>query len=202
MALTEKDRKQLLAFLIILAVGFVVLFWMMWRDPKVQEANQLQQQIDSLERRVDSARRVLAQGTIETLRQRIADYEASLVLMRRLVPEENEIAGLIDDIASRAGLRGVEIGQFNPMTREAGAAFDIYRYRLNVFGHYDEIGEFLSDVASLPRIMVPYQVSLTRASPTAQQTYSDTTGGLLEAQFLLRTFVTQQAAGGETGASP
>ena len=51
--------------------------------------------------------------------------------------------------------------------KKAQPAFDIYRYRLQVYGHYDQIGEFLADVASLPRIMVPQRLVL---KPAGQQT--------------------------------
>ncbi|MBI3082688.1 MAG: type 4a pilus biogenesis protein PilO, partial [Gemmatimonadetes bacterium] len=64
----------------------------------------------------------------------------------------------------------------------------------SVIGHYDEIGEFLADVASLRRIMVPLEVAVTRASQTAANTYRDTTGALAQATFQLRTFVKPGAA--------
>jgi type IV pilus assembly protein PilO len=112
------------------------------------------------------------------------------------VPAENEVPQLIDDIASRAALRGVNIAEFSRQSREQGGMFETYRYRLQVFGHYDQIGEFLSDVASLPRIMVPYNVSITPVVEQQAQLYADTTGALLQATFMVRTFVKSTTAGG------
>jgi Tfp pilus assembly protein PilO len=66
-------------------------------------------------------------------------------------------------------------------------AFDIYRYRFQVYGHYDQIGEFLADVASLSRIMVPQDLVLRPASQQTQKLVGDTLGALLEASFDLRT---------------
>lgn len=196
MALSQKDRQQLLFLLIILAVGAVGAFWFLWRQPQMQQLATAQEEIDSLSAAVDSARQDLARGTVEDLRQRAEDYEASLRLMRQLVPLETEMPTLIDDIASRATLRGVHVEQFNPATTAAAGAFDVQRFQLTVVGHYDAIGEFLADVASLPRIMVPYELTLAAATLTAQTTYGDTTGALLEAQFELRTFVKPPAARG------
>ena len=51
------------------------------------------------------------------------------------------------------------------------------------------MGEFLSDIASLPRIIVPQDVVLRAAQQQAQKLLGDTTGALLEAQFGIRTFV-------------
>ncbi|MBI2536578.1 MAG: type 4a pilus biogenesis protein PilO [Gemmatimonadetes bacterium] len=194
MALDAKQRQQLLGFAIFLAVVAVVAFWMYWRAPKVAEMAGMRIRIDSLQARVDSARRDLASGTVEALRRRVRDFEASLGVMRTLVPTGAEVPSLIDDVSARAKRRGVEIAEITPMSPDPGRPFETHRYRFSVIGHYDEIGEFLADVASLRRIMVPLEVAVTRASQTAANTYRDTTGALAQATFQLRTFVKPGAA--------
>ncbi len=198
MALTEKDRKQVLTAVIVVAVALSAAFWFLWRAPKMDEVNALQREVDSLQTQIDIARRELAQGTVEQLRERIQRLEGSLGLMRQLVPAENEVPQLIDDIAARASLRDVNIAEFARQAVEPGAMFDTYRYRVQAFGHYDQVGEFLSDIASLQRIMVPYELTLRPAQDAAEQLYADTTGALLEARFEIRTFVKSQAAGGDS----
>lgn len=195
MALSERDRKNVLILVIVIAVAAAAGFWFLWRAPRAQETAQLQAEIDSLQARVDQAKRDLAGGTVEDLRQTIAQYESSLGIMRQLVPAENEVPQLIDDIASRASLREVNIAEFARQAQDPGGIFDTYRYRLNVFGYYDQIGEFISDVASLPRIMVPYDLMLSPADDAQMGLYGDTTGALLRAQFFVRTFVKSQAGG-------
>lgn len=194
MALGAKERQQLLIIAIVLAVGGAVLFWMYWRAPRVAELASMRVRLDSLQEQVDSAKKDLAAGTVEALRQRVRDYEGSLRLMRTLVPTGAEVPSLIDDVSSRAKRRNVEIAEITPMSPEPGKPFETHQYRFAVVGHYDEVAEFLSDVASLRRIMVPFDVSVTRASQTAVKTYSDTTGALTQATFRLRTFVKPSAA--------
>ncbi len=201
MALTDRDRKQVLALVIIVALAAAGAFWFLWRAPKAERIAELQTEVDSLQARVEAAKQDLAQGTVEELRVRIAVYERSLGLMRRLVPAQNEVPQLIDDIAARAALRNVNIAEFARSSVEPGPIFDTYRYALQVFGHYDEIGEFMSDVASLARIMVPYDVTVSTAQDVAEALYADTSGALLEARFQVRTFVKSQSAGG-TSESP
>src|SRR5881409_2750013 len=113
--------------------------------------------------------------------------------MRRLVPDRNEVPTLIDDISTKAKVRGITIGKIQPLLPEPGSPFDTYRYRLEVYGHYDQIGEYLADVASLPRIIVPQDVMLSAASPAAQKLLGDTAGALLLAEFSIRTFVKASA---------
>jgi type IV pilus assembly protein PilO len=199
MAMDPKQRQQLMLLLIVVAVGAAGLFWYMWWKPKGVEVAGLHTEIDSLNTVIDAAKRDLRAGTIEDLRRRTADYEAALGLMRQLVPAQNEIPTLLDDIASRASLRGVEMANFALQGTEPGPVFDTQRYQITVFGHYDEVGEFLADVASLQRIMVPYNVSMTPAQSAAQQAYADTSGALIEAKFLLRTFVKSQSGGTSEG---
>src|SRR3989449_3090312 len=125
----------------------------------------------------------------EDLRRKVEKYQAMLGLMRRLVPEKNEVPALIDDISTKAKVRGINIGRFEPLAVEPGPPFDTYRYRMEILGHYDQVGEFLADIASLPRIIVPQDVALKAASQGAQKIMGDTVGALLEASFMIRTFV-------------
>jgi len=144
---------------------------------------------DSLQTIIDRAKQDLASGTVDDLRRKVEEYQALLSVMRRLVPERNEVPALIDDISTKSKVRGVTIGRFEPLAVEPGQPFDTYRYRLEILGHYDELGELLSDIASLPRIVVPQEVILKPAQQQAQKVLSDTVGALLEAQFSIRTFV-------------
>jgi len=58
-----------------------------------------------------------------------------------------------------------------------------------VIGRYDQIGEWLADVASLQRIIVPQDVSMAAANQAAAKALGDTSGALLEAKLQIRTFV-------------
>jgi type IV pilus assembly protein PilO len=155
--------------------------------------------IAQLEAGTDSAKRELARGTVEDLRKRLDTYRGSLALLRRLVPERNEVPNLLDDISSRGKIRGVTLSQVVPLPVEMGPApFNTYKYNMSVIGHYDQIGEFLADVASLQRIIVPYDLSVAAANANAAKALGDTTGALLEAKFQVRTFVKSSTPEGES----
>jgi type IV pilus assembly protein PilO len=158
--------------------------------------------INQLQASTDSAKRELARGTVEDLRKRLDTYRGSLALLRRLVPERNEVPNLLDDISSRSRIRGVTLSQVVPMPVQAGPApFDTYKYNMSVIGRYDQIGQFLADVASLQRIIVPYDLTLDQANTTAAKALGDTTGALLEAKFQVRTFVKSPTPEGQASGS-
>ena len=158
--------------------------------------------IAQLQASTDSAKRELARGTVEDLRKRLDTYRGSLALLRRLVPERNEVPNLLDDISSRGRIRGVTLSQVVPMPVEAGPVpFNTYKYNMSVIGRYDQIGQFLADVASLQRIIVPYDLTLDQANMTAAKALGDTTGALLEAKFQVRTFVKSSTPEGQASGS-
>ncbi len=195
MALSAKERQQVLGLAIALAVAGGIAFWMYWRAPKQAHVAALRDSVQTLTAEVTTARRDLARGTVDDLQERIRYYQGVLVNLRQLAPDPNEVTTLIDDITEQSRRRGVQIAGISPMPVEKREAFDVYRYRFTVFGHYDEIGAFLADIASLRRVMVPEDLTLVPADQANQRTYSDTTGALIQADFELRTFV--KPVGGE-----
>jgi len=200
LGLPTDQRGQIMALLILVALAGGYFFWTKVHKPQSAQIAAASEQADSLERIVEAAKRDLANGSIEDLRRRVEEYNGSLELMRRLVPERNEVPTLIDDISTKAKTRGITLGKIQPLTPDLGTPFDTYRYRLEVYGHFDQIGEYLADVASLPRIVVPEEVTLSIASQAAQKQLGDTLGSLLLAEFSIRTFV--KSSGPPSGTRP
>jgi len=202
MALLPQDRRgQILVVLTILAVaGLYVaytglsLVGVAGFTPLGVTRDSLQNQIDSLEGQVRAAQSIVRQGTVAQLERRLAEYRATLDLMRQLVPNGEEIPNLLDDISSRAKVRGAEVVNFQPSNLESGSPFDTKRARIVVKGQYDQIGEFLADIASLPRIIVPYDIRLERVQGPTQDTVRQRQGTLLQASFQIRTYVKSATA--------
>lgn len=203
------DNKQLVPVLLILLAGFVGYAGYTGMGINlvgvqgVKATNDsivvLTAKIDSLQRVTDSAKKILASGSVEDLRRKLDGYRASLQLQRRLVPDRNEVPNLLDGISTRARIRGVKVAAYTPMPEEAGPApFNTFRYQMSVVGHYDQIGEFLADIASLDRIIVPIDLQLAPASQAAAKLQSDSTGALLEARFQIRTYVKTPNGEGES----
>lgn len=163
-------------------------------------ADTLSRNIDSLQAIVDAARRDLQSGSVETLQRRVAEYSGMLELLRRLVPATHEVPALIDDISTKAKVRGVTLDLISAPTTVQGSPFDTHRYRIQVFGRFDQIGEFLADIASLTRIVVPQEVVMRPAEQQVQRFVGDTAGALLAGQFVIRTFV-KSARAAATNAS-
>jgi type IV pilus assembly protein PilO len=195
MAMIPTDqRSQIMMLLVLVAAAGGYFFWTKVGSPQLAQIAAAHAEADSLQKIVDAAKADLANGTVEDLRRKVEEYSGSLELMKRLVPDRNEVPTLIDDISTKAKVRGITLGKIQPLSPEIGSPFDTYRYRLEVYGHYDQIGEYLADVASLPRIVVPQDVVLYAAPPATAKLLADTAGSLLLAEFTIRTFVKSTSA--------
>src|SRR2546425_12666055 len=157
MPLLPQDRQSQVMLLITIgmaALGYA--FWNYWAKPTGEEIEAIRTEVGQMEAVIAQAKSDLASGTVEDLRRKVEEYTALLGVMRRLVPEKNEVPALIDDISTKAKGRGVTIGPIQPHPVEPGPPFDTYRYRLEIIGPYDQLGEVLSHIASLPRIILPH----------------------------------------------
>ena len=196
-AFPPQDRRgqiELLAAVVALVLGYfgyagLSMAGLTGYKPLGLQRDSLRTEIDSINARVTRAKRDVAGGALEKLDQRLAEFTGNLALMRQLVPAKSEVPNLLDDITSRAKMRGTTFAGFTPQAVESNSPYDIQRYRLNVSGQYDDIAEFLTDISSLPRIIVPYDLHLQRVQGPA----ADTSQGArtLQATFAIRTYVKQ-----------
>lgn len=200
LGMPKDQRSQIMLILVILAVGGGYADWTYLHGPTADAIDVQQKKYDSLADVISKAQADLRTESIEDLRRKADEVAASLGLMRQLVPEKNDVPNLLDDISTKMKIRGVTQQQFAPASVDHGSPFDTYQYKLSVYGHYDQLGEFFADIASMPRIVVPQNVSLKPATPNVMKLLGDTLGGLLEADLTLRTYVKAQPAPAPAGA--
>jgi type IV pilus assembly protein PilO len=206
MELTREKGTPLLALALALLVGYaaytgavIEMVGIKGLATRGERIVAMRDTIARFEAATDSAKKELARGTVADVRKRLENYRASLVLLRRLVPERNEVPNLLDDISTRSKIRGVTLSQVVPQPVQPGPVpFNTYKYNMSVIGRYDQIGQFLADVASLQRIIVPYDVTVTAANSSAARVLGDSTEALLEARFQIRTYVKSPNSEGET----
>src|ERR1041384_6674383 len=179
--LPTDQRSQVMLAIIVVSLAGGYFLYDKFQAPRREEITTTQQMIDSLNTVIQKAKADLANGSAASVDRDVAQYRAALGLMRRRGPEPGPALPITFK----------EPGDTTPANKKKAPepAFDVNRYRLEVYGHYDQIGEFLTDVASLPRIMVPQNALLKPATQQTQKLLADTLGSLLEVDFELRTYV-------------
>ena len=209
MAISNEKATPLLMLLLAGIVGYVAytgtvinLVGLQGLAASREHVVAVRDTIALFEAATDSAKKELARGSVADVRKRLENYRSSLLLLRRLVPERNEVPNLLDDISTRSKIRGVTLSSVVPQPVESGPVpFDTYIYNMSVIGRYDQIGQFLADVASLQRIIVPYNLSIGAANAQSAKALGDSTGSMLEARFQVRTYVKSPSPEGEASGS-
>jgi len=183
-------KEQSLVGIGAAAVFVLVAYWYFLYKPKSQEMGATQAHVDSLDRRNQQAKADLAQGSLQKLKAQSAEYEQSLRVMRQLVPRSNEVPALLEDISTAARRVGLDLATVEPMPVLPGEQFDTYRYKLAVIGGYHPVGQFLSNVGSLNRIIAPVTMVI-KLHPVADKTKARVRKGesMIDTEFQVQTYV-------------
>ncbi|MEO8909991.1 MAG: type 4a pilus biogenesis protein PilO [Gemmatimonadaceae bacterium] len=183
-------KEQMFGSLGIAALLLAAAYWYFLYKPKAAELAVTQAHVDSLDKRNQQARADIAQGSLQKLRAQSAEYDQSLKVMRQLVPRSNEVPALLEDISTAARRVGLDLATVEPLPVLPGEQFDTYRYKLAVTGGYHPVGQFLSNVGSLNRIIAPVTISI-KLHPMAAQTKARVKSGesLVDTEFQVQTYV-------------
>ena len=183
-------REQSLAGIGVAAILLLVAYWYFLYKPKAAELTVVQAHVDSLDKRNQQAKADIAQGSIQKLRAQATEYEQSLKVMRQLVPRSNEVPALLEDISTAARRVGLDLASVEPMPVLPGEQFDTYRYKLGVIGGYHPVGQFLSNMGSLNRIIAPVTMAI-KLHPATAQTKARVKKGesLIDTEFQVQTYV-------------
>lgn len=163
LGMPKTQREQTMVFVALL--GFVAAggYYYFAYAPKSAELATRAAYVDTLEEH-NSLAKVQSGGAFTSqMKAQIEEYGANLQLMRQLVPTSNEVPALLDQVSTAARRAGLDIGKVEPLGPESSTEFqfDAHRYKLTVTGGYHDVAEFLTNVGSLPRIMVPLNVAMT-----------------------------------------
>jgi len=86
--------------------------------------------------------------------------------MIRQLPDKTEVAGLIVDISQTGLAAGLEFELFKPGAEKPAEFYSELPISIRVLGEYHQLGEFVSGVAKLPRIVTTHNISITRSGGT------------------------------------
>ncbi|MDD5319119.1 MAG: type 4a pilus biogenesis protein PilO [Methylococcales bacterium] len=102
-------------------------------------------------------------ANLKDYQDQLAQIEIQLYEMIRQMPTEEEVASLLVDISQTGLASGLEFKLFKP---DAPIRKDFYSelpINIQVIGKYEDLGLFVSGLASLPRIVTVHDVKITPA---------------------------------------
>jgi type IV pilus assembly protein PilO len=94
-----------------------------------------------------------------------ADIEKRLGDMMKEMPTKAEVANLLNEISQTAITSGLEPKLFKPEgeVQKEGGFYKELPYTIEMLGKYEELGLFVSGLASLPRIVTVHNIEITTA---------------------------------------
>ncbi len=97
---------------------------------------------------------------LQDYRDQLRQIEASLGEMIKQMPTKAEVANLLVDISQTGLASGLEFKLFQPSGEIRKDFYSELPIRIQVVGKYEELGLFISGLASLPRIVTVHDVSI------------------------------------------
>jgi type IV pilus assembly protein PilO len=154
-------RYVILGFLlvIILVIGYFLLI-----KAKTEQLELVQNLEGQL--RVEFEAKQAKAANLEAYEAQLAEMRELLETMFRQLPSRTEMDKLLVDVSQTALGAGIDVQLFQP---NAEAYHDFYAERpisVRMLGDYHQFGEFVSGVASLPRVVIltMHDISLRRAN--------------------------------------
>lgn len=144
---------------IILGIGYYLLI-----KDKVQQLEMVQGLEKNL--RAEFEQKQSKAANLEAYEAQLAEMQELLETMFRQLPSRTEMDKLLVDVSQTALGAGIDVQLFQP---NAEAYHDFYAERpisVRMLGDYHQFGEFVSGVASLPRVVIltMHDIALRRAN--------------------------------------
>jgi type IV pilus assembly protein PilO len=149
--------KLVLVLLLVAAVGVGGYFGLI-TDQEEQLARVQREEQDL---RAEFEQKQARAANLDNYKQQLALMEESFGAMRRQLPDKTEVADLLVDVSQTGLAAGLEFELFQPQGESPKEFYAELPIKLRVKGSYHEFGEFISGLASLPRIVTIHNVQIT-----------------------------------------
>ena len=167
-------RYVILGFLLVIILG--IGYFLLIKD-KIQQLEMVQNLENNLRAEFEAKQSKAA--NLEAYEAQLEEMQELLETMFRQLPSKTEMDKLLVDVSQTALGAGIDVQLFQPNSE---AFHDFYAERpisVRMMGDYHQFGEFVSGVASLPRVVIltMHDIALRRA--TERDVGSDADGRLI-----------------------
>ncbi len=146
--------------LVLLVIGYYLLISDKW-----DELDRVKQDEFALRSEFESKQQKAA--NLEAYEQQLVEMQDLLQTMFRQLPSKTEMDKLLVDVSQTALAAGIDVQLFEPLAEEPKDFYAERPITIRMLGDFHEFGEFVSGVASLPRVVIltMHDISLRLAPP-------------------------------------
>ncbi len=145
-----------IVFLVVLGLG---IYWFIIQD-KAPQLSRVQQEEQELRVTFENKQRKAA--NYDAYKAQLSQIEQSFGTMLRQLPGKTEIPSLIVDISQTGLAAGLQEKLFVPQAEIPRDFYAEKPIKIRLTGGYHEIGNFVSGIAALPRIVTLHDIVITR----------------------------------------
>ncbi|NNG11858.1 MAG: type 4a pilus biogenesis protein PilO [Halobacteria archaeon] len=140
-------------------------YWFHTKDQLVDLENLAQKENDL---KILFERKAKKAANLEAYQQQLADMRESFGAMLRQLPNKTEVADLLVDVSQTGLASGLEFELFQPQGERPQEFYAELPISIRVIGSYHELGDFVSGVASLPRIVTLHNVNISNRAQQSE----------------------------------
>ncbi|QSX34034.1 type 4a pilus biogenesis protein PilO [Shewanella avicenniae] len=107
-------------------------------------------------------------ANLELYRKQLIEMEAQFAELLKMLPSQNEMPGLLDDLTFVATDSGLKIRSIDWDAENQREFYIEYPIRMSVEGGYHQLGKMVSGVAELPRIVSLHDFVIKREEKSGQ----------------------------------
>jgi type IV pilus assembly protein PilO len=134
--------------------------------PQIDELDKLEKEEASLRTAFESKQKKAI--NLQDYRDQLAQIELSLGEMLKQMPTKAEVANLLVDISQTGLASGLNFKLFQPNVEVRKDFYSELPISIQVVGKYEELGLFVSGLASLPRIVTVHDVNMSPQAKDAK----------------------------------
>ena len=156
-------RLAVIAIVFVAVLGLGV-YWFIVKD-KAPQLDRVEEEEQQLRLTFENKQRKAA--NYDAYKAQLAQIEQSFGTMLRQLPAETEIPSLIVDISQTGLAAGLQEKLFVPQSENPKDFYAEKPIQIRLTGGYHEIGNFVSGIAALPRIVTLHDININREDPNS-----------------------------------
>lgn len=154
-------RAVAVAVVFVAMLGFCIYMFVIKSEvPLLERAQRTEQELRATFE--DKQRRA---ANFDAYRDQLAEIERDFGAMLRQLPGRTEVPNLLVDISQTGLAAGLEEQLFQPMGEIQREFYAELPIKIRLTGSYHELGDFVSGIAALPRIVTLHDISISPVSP-------------------------------------
>lgn len=154
--------------ILLLCAALLAAGWFLHLEEMLGNLEKVERQENDL--RTDFEKKQAKAVNLDKYKQQLVDLKESMSTMLQQLPNKTEVPALLVDVSQTGLAAGLEFKLFQPQAEVAKDFYAEYPINLEVVGNYHQFGDFISGLASLPRIVTIHNLNMQPIANSKQLT--------------------------------